>query len=53
MPDVFAAAGELLQYDRQAIADGQLWRVVTGHLVHIGLEHLAWDAAVFLPPIGA
>jgi rhomboid family GlyGly-CTERM serine protease len=48
MPDVFAAVGERLQYDRQAIAGGQLWRLVTCHLVHFGLEHLAWDAAVFV-----
>jgi rhomboid family GlyGly-CTERM serine protease len=48
MGDVFAAMGELLQYDRQAIADGQIWRVVTGHAVHFGLEHFVWDAAVFV-----
>jgi rhomboid family GlyGly-CTERM serine protease len=47
MGDVFAAIGELLQYDRQAIADGELWRVVTGHAVHFGIEHFVWDAAVF------
>jgi rhomboid family GlyGly-CTERM serine protease len=47
MGDVLAAMGELLQYDRRAIADGELWRVVTGHAVHFGLEHFAWDAAVF------
>lgn len=48
MLEILEAAGELLQYDRQAIAHGQLWRLVTGHLVHFGLEHLAWDAAVFV-----
>jgi rhomboid family GlyGly-CTERM serine protease len=48
MGELFAAMGELLQYDRQAIADGQLWRVVTGHAVHFGFEHFLWDAAVFL-----
>jgi rhomboid family GlyGly-CTERM serine protease len=48
MGDVFTAIGELLQYDRQAIAAGQLWRVVTGHAVHFGLEHFVWDAAVFV-----
>ena len=31
MGEVFAAIGELLQYDRHAIAEGQIWRVVTGH----------------------
>src|SRR5689334_13537921 len=48
MGDVFAAIGDLLQYDRQAIADGQLWRIVTGHAVHFGFEHFLWDAAVFV-----
>ncbi len=47
MGEVFAAIGELLQYDRHAIAEGQIWRVVTGHAVHFGLDHFAWDAAVF------
>jgi rhomboid family GlyGly-CTERM serine protease len=47
MSDVFAAMSELLQYDRQAIADGELWRFVTGHAVHFGFEHFVWDAAVF------
>jgi rhomboid family GlyGly-CTERM serine protease len=47
MPGSFDSASVWLQYDRQAIADGQLWRLVTGHLVHFGLEHLFWDAAVF------
>jgi rhomboid family GlyGly-CTERM serine protease len=33
-----------LQYDRLAIADGQWWRIVTGHFVHWSGEHLFWDA---------
>jgi len=48
MLDTLAAAGNLLQYDREAIAQGQLWRPVTCHLAHFGLEHFAWDAAVFV-----
>ncbi|HQF38567.1 MAG TPA: rhombosortase [Opitutaceae bacterium] len=39
-----AAAG---QYDRAALAAGQLWRLVTGHWAHWGGEHLAWDLLVF------
>lgn len=40
--------GELLQFDRTAIADGELYRLVTGHFVHWNLDHLVWDAAVFI-----
>jgi rhomboid family GlyGly-CTERM serine protease len=31
------------RYDREAILSGQLWRLVTGHLVHGDLHHLAWN----------
>lgn len=37
------AAGEagraLLSYDRAGLAGGQLWRLLTAHLVHLGLRH--------------
>lgn len=39
------AAWEL---NRAAIADGQWWRVFTGHLTHWNLDHLFWDAATFV-----
>lgn len=29
----------LLRYDRAALAAGEAWRLVTGHLVHLGLRH--------------
>jgi rhomboid family GlyGly-CTERM serine protease len=32
-----------LQYDRLAIANGALWRLVTSHFVHWSGEHLFWD----------
>ncbi len=35
----------LLRYDRAALADGELWRAVTGHLVHLGPRHLVLNLA--------
>jgi rhomboid family GlyGly-CTERM serine protease len=32
-------ARQLLAYDRAQLAAGQLWRLVTAHLVHLDLEH--------------
>ena len=32
-----------LQFDRQAVAAGQLWRLLTCHLVHCGWSHLLAD----------
>lgn len=42
------AALEWLEYDRAAIAGGELWRVVTGHLTHVSWDHLLWDAAALV-----
>ncbi|MFH1528704.1 MAG: rhombosortase [Bacteroidota bacterium] len=36
-----------LQYDRAAIASGELWRLVTCHWTHWSVDHLLWDAVVF------
>lgn len=40
-------AGRALEYDRGAIAGGQLWRILTAHWTHSSLDHLAWDVLVF------
>lgn len=40
-PSAFA----LLVYSRPAVAQGELWRLVTGHLVHAGAAHLFWNLA--------
>jgi rhomboid family GlyGly-CTERM serine protease len=41
-------ASELLVLDREAIIDGELWRLITGHWVHSDAEHLAWNVAGLL-----
>ena len=37
-----------LWYDRDAIADGQYWRLLTGNLVHLGWMHLALNVGALL-----
>jgi len=32
-----------LRYDRDAVLDGEAWRLVTAHLVHFDLAHLTWN----------
>ncbi|MDC0663663.1 rhombosortase [Marinobacter sp. SS21] len=34
-----------LEWSRPALADGELWRLVTGHWVHLSLTHLALNLA--------
>ena len=34
----------LLRYDRAGLADGQLWRLLTAHVVHLDLEHAALNS---------
>ena len=44
-----AATGEpgrvLLRYDRAALAAGELWRLLTAHLVHLDLHHALLNCA--------
>ena len=37
-----------LIYDRTAVAQGETWRLWTGHLVHFGWPHFIADAGLFL-----
>jgi rhomboid family GlyGly-CTERM serine protease len=37
-------ARELLRYDRVGLAAGQWWRLLTGHIVHLDLEHAALNS---------
>ena len=32
---------ELFRYDRLAISSGELWRLISGHFVHLGWSHFA------------
>jgi rhomboid family GlyGly-CTERM serine protease len=36
-----------LQYDRAAIADGEIWRLLSGHWVHSSFDHFFWDVLAF------
>ena len=42
LPDSWAGLGE---FDREAIADGQYWRIVTGQWLHFGINHSLMNAA--------
>lgn len=49
---IFALTGngidQWLQYSRQAIGEGELWRLFSGHLLHIGWIHLFLNHAALL-----
>lgn len=38
----------VLRYDRAALLDGEVWRLLTAHLVHLGWAHWALNAAGLL-----
>lgn len=44
---LWPAATDALVYDRQAIQAGEVWRLLSGHLVHLSLAHLVGDLLVF------
>lgn len=39
---------ELLRYDRVWIGQGEAWRLISGHLAHLGWKHLALNGAGLL-----
>jgi len=45
---ILGAAPEAWVFDRVAIAQGEWWRLITGHWVHSDLAHAAWDIAALL-----
>ena len=42
------SARQTLSYERDALAAGQIWRVLSAHLVHLDARHLAMNVAAFL-----
>ena len=45
LPELGGDAGRaLLRYDRVGLAAGQWWRLLTAHVVHLGLEHAALNS---------
>ena len=38
----------LLEYDRHLVLSGEIWRLVTSHLVHTNISHLVLNAAAAL-----
>lgn len=36
------------EFNRAALAEGQLWRLLTGHFTHFNAEHLRWDVLTFI-----
>lgn len=42
-------AADLLPYDRDAVARGELWRIITGHFIHYSWAHLANSLLALLP----
>ena len=45
---VQGAAPDALVYNRQALGQGEIWRLLTGHFVHCDLAHLGWNLAALL-----
>ena len=39
---------EFLRFERSAIANGEIWRLLTGHLVHLGPTHAVLNVAGLL-----
>lgn len=43
----FPRFSAVLVYDRQAVLNGELWRLATAPLVHFSASHIFWDLLVF------
>ncbi|MCU7796989.1 MAG: rhombosortase [Candidatus Thiodiazotropha sp. (ex Semelilucina semeliformis)] len=45
---ILGAAPEAWVFDRAAIGNGEVWRLVTGHWVHSDFEHALWDISALV-----
>jgi rhomboid family GlyGly-CTERM serine protease len=45
---LWPGAAQALQWERAAVLAGEEWRLLTGHLVHFGAEHLAYDVVALV-----
>ncbi len=43
----FPGAADLMELSPVAVADGEIWRILTGHVTHCGFSHLFWNVIVF------
>jgi rhomboid family GlyGly-CTERM serine protease len=44
---VLPALAAQLQFDRTAIASGEIWRLFSGHWTHYSFDHFFWDVSAF------
>ncbi len=45
LPELAGETGKIAwRYDRAGLAGGQLWRLITAHIVHLNLEHAALNS---------
>jgi rhomboid family GlyGly-CTERM serine protease len=45
---IFYSSRPHLIYERFAIADGEFWRLISCHWVHLNADHLLWSSMTFL-----
>ncbi|TWU38200.1 rhombosortase [Novipirellula artificiosorum] len=48
LASLFPSLADGLQLDFARVADGQWWRLLSGHLTHFGSQHLFWDLLMFV-----
>lgn len=44
----FPRLSDLFVYQRQAVLEGEIWRLITAPLVHFSAGHFLWDTTIFL-----